>query len=239
VAFSSNFSAILALAGGGGGEDLAGTLAIGNFTGGNDLVFSASTGDGIDTENNGAGPGYTLDLRGSDAGGGVFTGGDIDLTPGLGSGGGANGVVNINGDLVVTGSIVLSNLITGAGNPEGAVIATIGSIYQRTGGGAGNSVYFKQANTGLNTGWVPAGPHVRENFTSVGVATFITSRAVFDDPLTLGVGALLVYWNGLLQREGAANDYTVVYGGASATITFNFPVIPPPGDFITISYLPE
>jgi hypothetical protein len=238
VAFSSNFSAIVALAGGGGGgEDLAATLALGNSTGGNDIIFSASTGDGIDTENNGAGPGYTLDIQGSNAGGGVFVGGDIDLTPGLGAGGGANGVVNINGDLTVTGNLTLSNLISGAGNPEGAVVATRGAIYQRSGGGAGNSVYFKQANTGLNTGWVPAGPLVTEEFTSVGVATFITSRAVFDDPVGLGVGALLVYWNGLLQREGAANDYTVVYGGASATITFL--VIPPGGDFITIRYLPE
>lgn len=238
MAFSSNYSAILALAGGGGGgEDLAATLAIGNSTGGNDIIFSASTGDGIDTENNGAGPGYTLDLRGSDAGGGLFVGGNIDITPGLGSGGGANGVVNVNGDLVVTGNLILANLISGAGNPEGVVVAAIGAIYQRSGGGAGNSIYFKQANTGLATGWVPAGPLVTEQFTSVGVPSFITSRAVFDDPVALGVGALLVYWNGLLQREGVGNDYTVVYGGASATITFL--VTPPSLDVITIRYLPE
>lgn len=234
--FSSNFSAILAqAAGGGGGEDLATTLGIGNTTGGSDVVFSASTGDGIVTENNGAGPGFALDIDGSDAGGGAFAGGDINLNPGAGSGGGADGVVNVNGDLVVTGNLILSNLITGTGSPEGAEVAAIGSIFQRTDGGAGNSVYFKQANGGGNTGWVPAGPLVRENFTAVGSAMFTTSRPAFDDPLTLGVGNLLVYWNGLLQR--GTDDYTVSYGVGSATVTFN--VTPPGGDFITIEYLPE
>ena len=91
--------------------------------------------------------------------------------------------------------------------------------------------------TATNTGWVPAGPHAVELFTASGSPTFVTSRAVFDDPLTLGVTNLLVLWNGVLQREGATEDYTVVFGGASATITFA--VTPPSGDFITVQYLPE
>jgi hypothetical protein len=41
----------------------------------------------------------------------------------------------------------------GAGSPEGAVTARIGSIYQRTDGGAGTSFYVKESGTG-NTGWV-------------------------------------------------------------------------------------
>lgn len=242
--FSSNFSAILAQAGGGGGgEDLAATLAIGNTTGGNDIIFTG--GDGIDTADNGGGAGFDLNITGSDAGGGVFAGGDINLTPGLGSGGGANGVVNVTGDLVVSGNLILSNLIAGTGTPEGAVVATIGSIFQRTDGAGGNSVYFKQANTGVNTGWVPAGPHVRENFTASGSPNFVTSQDVFSDPFNLlgppGTnGTLRVYWNGLLQREGGGDDYTVAYntpGPGMTTVTFN--VTPPGGDFITIEYLPE
>lgn len=233
--YSSNFSAILALAGSGSTEDLAATLAVGNTTGGSDIVISG--GDGIDTADNGGGPGFDLNITGSDAGGGAFAGGDINLTPGAGSGGGPDGVVNVNGDVVVTGTIGMVNLRVGPGVPNGSEVADIGTIFQRSDGGAGNSVYFKQADSGLNTGWVPAGPPVRENFTAAGSADFVTSRAVFADPEALGVGALLVYWNGLLQREGALDDYTVVYGGASATITFN--AIPPGGDFITIVYLPE
>jgi hypothetical protein len=40
----------------------------------------------------------------------------------------------------------------GAGSPEGSVAARIGSIYQRTDGGAGTSFYVKESGTG-NTGW--------------------------------------------------------------------------------------
>ena len=40
----------------------------------------------------------------------------------------------------------------GAGSPEGVVTARIGSIYQRTDGGAGTSFYVKESGTG-NTGW--------------------------------------------------------------------------------------
>lgn len=235
MATFTNFQALLQLGGGGGGGTLATILASGNATGGSDILFSASTGDGIDTENNAAGAGFSLDIEGSDAGGGVFAGGDINLTPGSGSGGGPDGVVNIAGDLIVTGTVSLSNLIVGAGTPEGSVAATVSTIFQRTDGGAGNSVYFKQSGAAA-TGWVPAGPPVFETFVAVGVPTFVTSRAVFDDTLALGVENIAVFWNGVLQREGGLDDYTVVFGGASATVTLTS--TPPPGDFITIRYLP-
>ena len=41
---------------------------------------------------------------------------------------------------------------SGAGSPEGAVAAVVGSIYSRTDGGAGTSFYVKESGTG-NTGW--------------------------------------------------------------------------------------
>ena len=41
----------------------------------------------------------------------------------------------------------------GAGTPEGAVVALVGSIFSRTDGGAGTSVYIKESGAG-NTGWV-------------------------------------------------------------------------------------
>lgn len=43
-------------------------------------------------------------------------------------------------------------LISGAGSPEGFVTATIGSLYLRTDGGAGTTLYVKEFGTG-NTGW--------------------------------------------------------------------------------------
>lgn len=45
------------------------------------------------------------------------------------------------------------DLLAGSGSPEGVVTANIGSIYSRTNGGAGTSLYVKESGTG-NTGWV-------------------------------------------------------------------------------------
>ena len=42
---------------------------------------------------------------------------------------------------------------SGAGTPEGAVTAPVGSIFSRTDGGAATSMYVKESGTG-NTGWV-------------------------------------------------------------------------------------
>lgn len=44
-------------------------------------------------------------------------------------------------------------LIAGSGTPEGAVTAPVGSLFMRSDGGAGTSIYVKQSGTG-NTGWV-------------------------------------------------------------------------------------
>jgi hypothetical protein len=44
-------------------------------------------------------------------------------------------------------------LMQGTGSPEGVVTGVIGSLFLRTDGGAGTSLYVKQSGTG-NTGWV-------------------------------------------------------------------------------------
>lgn len=46
-----------------------------------------------------------------------------------------------------------ATLISGPGTPEGFVTAAVGSLYLRTDGGAGTTLYVKQSGTG-NTGWV-------------------------------------------------------------------------------------
>jgi hypothetical protein len=43
--------------------------------------------------------------------------------------------------------------LTGSGSPEGAVTASVGSLYTRTNGGASTTLYIKESGTG-NTGWV-------------------------------------------------------------------------------------
>lgn len=49
-----------------------------------------------------------------------------------------------------TGSAIWTS---GANTPEGAVTAPVGSLYTRTNGGAGTTLYVKESGTG-NTGWV-------------------------------------------------------------------------------------
>ena len=49
-----------------------------------------------------------------------------------------------------TGTVVLR---AGANSPEGAITAPVGSLYSRTNGGAGTTLYVKESGTG-NTGWV-------------------------------------------------------------------------------------
>jgi len=44
-------------------------------------------------------------------------------------------------------------IISGSGTPEGAITAPVGSLYLRTNGGAGTSLYVKESGTG-NTGWI-------------------------------------------------------------------------------------
>jgi hypothetical protein len=60
-----------------------------------------------------------------------------------------------------TTTVLINNTITqnapstisGSGTPEGAVVAPVGSLFQRTDGGASTTLYVKESGTG-NTGWV-------------------------------------------------------------------------------------
>lgn len=62
---------------------------------------------------------------------------------------GGQGFVIGNGTVAPT-----SKIISGSGSPLNVVIANIGSLYLRTDGGAATTLYIKEANNGLATGWV-------------------------------------------------------------------------------------
>jgi len=47
----------------------------------------------------------------------------------------------------------IEGMYSGAGSPEGVVIAPVGSLYGRTDGGAGTTLYVKESGTS-STGWV-------------------------------------------------------------------------------------
>lgn len=48
----------------------------------------------------------------------------------------------------------LANIIVGTGTPEGNVGAPVGSLFLRTDGGTGTSLYVKETGSDGNTGWV-------------------------------------------------------------------------------------
>lgn len=50
-------------------------------------------------------------------------------------------------------SVAGAQVIGGTGDPDGAVTAPVGSLFLRTDGGAGTTIYTKESGTG-NTGWV-------------------------------------------------------------------------------------
>jgi len=66
---------------------------------------------------------------------------------------GATGATGPAGPQGVPGP--LNPLISsGAGSPEGVVIANVGSLYLRTDGGAATTLYVKESGAGTNTGWI-------------------------------------------------------------------------------------
>lgn len=45
-------------------------------------------------------------------------------------------------------------VLQGNGSPAGVVIASVGTLYRRLDGGAGTTLYVKEANSGSASGWV-------------------------------------------------------------------------------------
>lgn len=90
----------------------------------------------------------------NDGGGGwQFYGGGVAVT--TGSGGTITIANGPNGGQAHLSMDVSGNIIwlTGAGSPEGVIAASVGSLYTRTDGGAGTTLYVKESGTS-NTGWV-------------------------------------------------------------------------------------
>jgi hypothetical protein len=63
--------------------------------------------------------------------------------------------LQVTGDSYLSGTLNLGTVLirTGTGSPESVVTAVVGSMFLRTDGGAGTTLYIKESGTG-NTGWV-------------------------------------------------------------------------------------
>jgi hypothetical protein len=102
--FTDNDGVDTQLTSGGGVTDLQGTLTVGNFTGGNDIILT--TGDEIVGQTN-------VVISGADTTGG--TGGNVDIKAGDDSAAGDGGSINITSGDSVTGTLGDVN-ISSAGN---------------------------------------------------------------------------------------------------------------------------
>lgn len=90
----------------------------------------------------------------------------------------------------------LSDLAQGTGSPEGVVTAPVGSLYTRTDGGTGTTLYVKEFGAG-NTGWVAfTGPAVGAGPSGTApvntVLPSVTGQAVEGSELTCNPGT----WTG-------------------------------------------
>lgn len=48
---------------------------------------------------------------------------------------------------------VINRVQVGSGSPAGVVVADIGTLWLRTDGGAGTTLYVKEGNSGTSAGW--------------------------------------------------------------------------------------
>jgi hypothetical protein len=51
-------------------------------------------------------------------------------------------------------STSLTEVVSGEGDPEGTVIARVGTLYLRKDGGSGTTLYVKESGDNTDTGWV-------------------------------------------------------------------------------------
>lgn len=84
------------------------------------------------------------------------TSGNVSI--GVASAGTQSAKLHVSGDVLATsgfrcGSSSGPTITSGTGSPESAVTAPVGSLFLRTDGGAGTSLYVKESGAG-NTGWV-------------------------------------------------------------------------------------
>lgn len=76
--------------------------------------------------------------------------------------------------------------LTGSGTPEGSVTGAVGSIYRRTNGASGTTLYVKESGSG-NTGWTP--------ITSGAAAPLTATYIGYGDGSNILTGTSSLTWN--------------------------------------------
>ena len=122
-----------------------------------------------------------------------------------------------NGGLGATGWATLTSNYDrfGTGSPESSVTADVGTIYHRTDGGTGTSLYIKESGTG-NTGWVAVAPGTGSGITRSVVSTsgsVTMGSTASTDYIYFVTGAHTL---SLPAASGNTNRYTVKNNHSSA-----------------------
>jgi hypothetical protein len=94
-----------------------------------------------------------------------------------------------------TGTLILA----GTGSPEGVHVAPVSSIFCRTDGGAGTSIYFKETGAG-NTGWA-----ARNAFGALTCTTLLATTYVITDIISEKTAAAGVTVDGFGIKDGGPN----------------------------------
>lgn len=101
-----------------------------------------------------------------------------------------------------------STILSGAGSPEGAVVASPGALYLNSSGGAGTTLYKKESGTNTNTGWIAGG--------GGGPTTFMGGLTEVDRPRTDEAPTFVTVTGGAVNTKGA---YSTLIASSAADAT--------------------
>jgi hypothetical protein len=90
-----------------------------------------------------------------------------------------------------------SKFLFGTGSPEGVVFGNVGSIFLRTDGGKGTSLYIKESGSGIQLGWVRLGTATKNTTANRPTLTANEIGTLYLDT-TLAANGKPIWWNGAL-----------------------------------------
>lgn len=140
-----------------------------------------------------------------------------DFTPGAASsysiGSSSLPILNatLNGKLFWNGTTVFDNY--GTGSPEGVVTAAVGSIYRRTNGASGTTLYVKESGSG-NTGWTP--------ITSGAAAPLTATYIGYGDGSNILTGTNTLTWNNTTRTLTATSASSGIINLSTASTNSAF-----------------
>jgi hypothetical protein len=155
---------------------------------------------------------------------------------------GTNRLTASNTGIDITGILSFGATTTtraGTGSPEGAVTATIGSLYYQTDAVAGSQLWTKETDNGLNTGWTQVGTSTQEP--SFGTLSFTNGQAdvvadVVDDAATFVEGTGITLASNAATDQITINSFVTDGDKGDLTITAGVWELDNPESFGTISF---